>query len=297
MANAYTTNLNLIKPEVGADTDAWGGHLNTDLDTLDGIFKGDGTGTSVGLNVGSAKTFTLNGTLAANGTITGSSLVTPAGAQTLTNKTMSGASNTFTNLSLTTAVTGILPAANGGTGSTAGALLLTGGTLTGSLVGRAASFVTTNSSATLSVTDTGTSGVGIAMYGNGSTNPNKYIRTYSGSLEIVNSAYTAVILTVDNSGNLTAAGNVTAYSDARIKKDVSTILNALSKIKAMRGVQYTNIATDVQGVGVIAQEMQEVCPQVVQDNNGMLSVAYGNLVGVLIEAVKELAAEVEALKG
>lgn len=60
MANAYTTNLNLIKPEVGADTDAWGGHLNTDLDTLDAIFKGDGTGTSTGLNVGSGKT--LNAT-------------------------------------------------------------------------------------------------------------------------------------------------------------------------------------------------------------------------------------------
>ena len=295
MANAYTTNLNLIKPEVGADTDAWGGHLNTDLDTLDGIFKSDGTGTSVGLNVGSAKTFTLNGTLAANGTITGSSIATPTGTQTLTNKTMSGASNTFTNLSLTTAVTGILPAANGGTGSTAGAVLLSGSTMTGALN------ITKTASSHLILNSTSNNVNQIQFQANGAAagyaGGNASYPFFVQSSSATNVVYTDQSGNFNAAGSITAAGNVTAYSDARVKKDVSTILNALSKIKAMRGVQYTNIATDVQGVGVIAQEMQEVCPQVVQDNDGMLSVAYGNLVGVLIEAVKELAAEVEALKG
>ncbi len=104
-------------------------------------------------------------------------------------------------------------------------------------------------------------------------------------------------LNIQQNGDATFVGNVTAYSDRRFKTNIRTIENPLALVGSMRGVRF--VKSGEEQVGVIAQEMQEVLPEVVRvgsDPNQTLSVAYGNLVGVLIEAVKELSAKVEALE-
>jgi len=104
---------------------------------------------------------------------------------------------------------------------------------------------------------------------------------------------------LDVSGDIRATGDVIAYSDARVKENISTIEKAIEKVKALRGVSYTRKDTDDKSekIGVIAQEVLEVLPQVVsQDDKGQYSVAYGNMVGVLIEAIKEQQRQIEDLK-
>lgn len=96
-----------------------------------------------------------------------------------------------------------------------------------------------------------------------------------------------------STGDFTSPGNVTAYSDERLKSNIRTIDNALDKVTSMRGVYFDK---DGQaGLGVIAQEVEKVLPEVVLTGE-YKSVAYGNIVGVLIEAIKELKAEIEDLK-
>lgn len=100
------------------------------------------------------------------------------------------------------------------------------------------------------------------------------------------------------SGSLTAAGNITAYSDERLKKDIETIPNALDKVSQLKGVTFTDRATEEKRTGLIAQDVEKVLPEAVMQPEGQehLAIAYGNTVGLLVEAIKELKAEVDELK-
>ena len=112
-------------------------------------------------------------------------------------------------------------------------------------------------------------------------------------LKVYNGKTTLIATFTGSTGDLTTSGNITAYSDERLKTDIRTIPNALSKVSQLRGVYYTK--DDKPSVGVIAQEVEQVLPEVVLDGE-YKSVAYGNIVGLLIEAIKDLKTEIELLK-
>jgi hypothetical protein len=102
------------------------------------------------------------------------------------------------------------------------------------------------------------------------------------------------------SGDIYATDNITAYSDRRVKKDIITIDNALAKVNSLRGVYYNRIDDEknLRNVGVIAQEVLEVVPELVSyaEDIDQYSVKYGNITAVLIEAIKELSAKVDNLQ-
>jgi hypothetical protein len=108
-----------------------------------------------------------------------------------------------------------------------------------------------------------------------------------------------VAMTLDGSSNLTVTGSVTSNSDITLKKNIEVIPNALDKVSQIRGVTFDRIDMEDESrqSGVIAQEVEKVLPEVVQENDeGIKSIAYGNMVGLLIEAIKEQQEQIDILK-
>ena len=114
-------------------------------------------------------------------------------------------------------------------------------------------------------------------------------------------------MSLDISGNLVVGGNVTAYgspSDIRLKENVEVIPDALDKVKQLRGVTFNYIKDGNKSTGLIAQDLEKVLPDAVYVTSDVddgedkhLAIRYGNTVGLLVEAIKELEARVKELEG
>tara|TARA_B100000242_G_scaffold39465_1_gene23557 strand:- start:21 stop:1220 length:1200 start_codon:yes stop_codon:yes gene_type:complete len=116
---------------------------------------------------------------------------------------------------------------------------------------------------------------------------------------------------LDSSGNMVASGNVTAYgtpSDIKLKEGIEVIDNALDKVKQLKGITYTLKSDGNRLTGLIAQDLEKVLPEAVytsktiaderegEESEEHLAIRYGNTVGLLVEAIKELEARVKELE-
>lgn len=250
--------LTVTLPQLGGSEDAWGGILNTAINAVVAEVNENADGTNA-----------ITPNLTEGSWKISTTPVTASAADLNAIDGFSATGVTMTEVGYLSGVSSNIQnqidtiTASGGAGD---------GTITlsaGNGIGGGGSF-TTNQSSASTITFTVGNGNGLTQTADG--------LAMSGS-------YT---------GSFTATGDITAYSDATLKSDIQTISDALQRVTQMRGVFFDKDGR--RGTGVVAQEVQSVIPEAVHDSGEYLSVAYGNLVGVLIEAVKELATEVKALK-
>jgi hypothetical protein len=106
---------------------------------------------------------------------------------------------------------------------------------------------------------------------------------------------TSPAYTLDVVGTIRATTDVVVTSDRRLKSDIKRIEGALEKISKINGYMYTH--NNQASSGCMAQEVKEVLPEVVRGSEDtMYALAYGNMAGLIIEAIKELKSEMDELK-
>ena len=128
-----------------------------------------------------------------------------------------------------------------------------------------------------------------------------YTGSWETSIRAVNNAQ--VELYYNNSAKLETTssgvyvhGSLTESSDVALKKDITPLSDSLAKVKQLKGYSYKFKETDIEAIGFTAQDVEKIYPALVEGEEGQKGLNYGGLIAPLVEAVKELSAEVETLK-
>jgi hypothetical protein len=130
-----------------------------------------------------------------------------------------------------------------------------------------------------------------------STNATRYLIFANGTSGAITEQVSSSKLTFNPSTGQLTATDLNSSSDKRLKKNIKTVTSALDTVNALRGVTFDWREGNGKAIGLIAQEVQAVLPDIVSaDDNGYLGIRYNNVVGVLVEAIKELKADFEAYK-
>lgn len=184
---------------------------------------------------------------------------------------------------------------HGGVGIATGGGYVGGGATVIDFRGPGISTITLSSSvATVNITGGGGS---VDVANDTSTNATRYlIFTSSTSGTISSTSVSTTKLQFNpSSGNLSAT-QFTSLSDKSRKTNIKPIENPIQIVKNIEGVRYNWIDNNNPSIGVIAQDIEKVIPEVVNINSdGLKSVSYGNIVGVLIEAIKEQQKQIDDL--
>ena len=114
-----------------------------------------------------------------------------------------------------------------------------------------------------------------------------------GACNLFHSGSTKITTT---SSGVTVTGTVTETSDIAFKSDIEPITNTLDKLQQITGYKYKLDNASIDSMGVIAQDVEKVFPELVHGNEGSKTLQYSGLIGVLVEAVKDLSAKVKALE-